>query len=29
MSTGKLQHVFGLTPPPWQTGVNRMLAEIL
>ena len=29
MSTEKLQHVFGLTPPPWQTGVNRMLAEIL
>jgi len=29
MSTEKLQRVFGLTPPPWQTGVNRMLAEIL
>jgi len=29
MNTNKLQRVFGLTPPPWQTGVNRMLAEIL
>ncbi len=29
MNTGKLQRVFGLTPPPWQTGVNRMLTEIL
>ncbi len=29
MNTGKLQRVFGLTPPPWQTGVNRMLDEIL
>jgi dTDP-4-dehydrorhamnose reductase len=29
MNTEKLQRVFGLTPPPWQTGVNRMLAEIL
>ncbi|MBK9441205.1 MAG: dTDP-4-dehydrorhamnose reductase [Comamonadaceae bacterium] len=29
MNTAKLQRVFGLTPPHWQTGVNRMLAEIL
>ena len=29
LDTGKLQQVFGLTPPPWQQGVERLLAEIL
>jgi len=29
LDTSKLQSTFGLTLPPWQTGVNRMLAEIL
>ncbi|RZS47465.1 dTDP-4-dehydrorhamnose reductase [Sphaerotilus mobilis] len=29
LSTGRLQRVFGLTPPPWQAGVDRMLAEVL
>jgi len=29
LNTDKLQHTFGLTLPPWQFGVNRMLAEIL
>ncbi len=29
LSTHKLQQAFGLVPPPWQQGVNRMLAEIL
>jgi dTDP-4-dehydrorhamnose reductase len=29
LDTSKLQATFGLTLPPWQTGVNRMLAEIL
>jgi len=29
LNTQKLQHTFGLTLPPWQAGVNRMLAEIL
>ncbi|PUE51927.1 dTDP-4-dehydrorhamnose reductase [Limnohabitans parvus] len=29
LSTHKLQEAFGLVPPPWQQGVNRMLAEIL
>ncbi len=29
LDTRKLQNTFGLTLPPWQTGVNRMLAEIL
>jgi dTDP-4-dehydrorhamnose reductase len=29
LNTTKLQTTFGLTLPPWQTGVNRMLAEIL
>ena len=29
LDTRKLQAVFGLTLPPWQTGVNRMLDEIL
>ena len=29
LNTAKLQASFGLTLPPWQAGVNRMLAEIL
>ena len=29
LDTTKLQHLFGLTMPPWQLGVERMLAEIL
>jgi len=29
LSTRKLQQVFGLRLPPWQQGVERMLAEIL
>ena len=29
LNTGKLQRTFGLRLPPWQHGVNRMLAEIL
>ncbi|SEA14074.1 dTDP-4-dehydrorhamnose reductase [Acidovorax soli] len=29
LNTSKLQTVFGLTLPPWQQGVDRMLAEIL
>ena len=29
LSTGKLQQAFGLVLPPWQQGVDRMLAEIL
>ncbi|MBV6304441.1 dTDP-4-dehydrorhamnose reductase [Candidimonas humi] len=29
LNTRKLQTAFGLTLPPWQTGVARMLAEIL
>jgi dTDP-4-dehydrorhamnose reductase len=29
LNTDKLQQTFGLTLPPWQTGVERMLAEIL
>jgi dTDP-4-dehydrorhamnose reductase len=29
LDTSKLQATFGLTLPPWQDGVNRMLAEIL
>ena len=29
LSTAKLQHAFGLTLPSWQSGVERMLAEIL
>jgi len=29
LNTTKLQTSFGLTLPPWQAGVNRMLAEIL
>lgn len=29
LATRKLQQAFGLVLPPWQQGVNRMLAEIL
>jgi dTDP-4-dehydrorhamnose reductase len=29
LSTHKLQSAFGLVMPPWQTGVDRMLAEVL
>jgi dTDP-4-dehydrorhamnose reductase len=29
LSTHKLQQAFGLLLPPWQLGVDRMLAEIL
>ena len=29
LATGKLREAFGLTLPPWQTGVDRLLAEIL
>jgi dTDP-4-dehydrorhamnose reductase len=29
LATHKLQDTFGLVLPPWQQGVNRMLAEIL
>ncbi|GAB4405133.1 MAG: dTDP-4-dehydrorhamnose reductase [Rhodoferax sp.] len=29
LDTRKLQATFGLSLPPWQLGVNRMLAEIL
>jgi dTDP-4-dehydrorhamnose reductase len=29
LDTRKLQQAFGLTMPPWQDGVNRMLAEVL
>jgi dTDP-4-dehydrorhamnose reductase len=29
LCTGKLQQAFGLVLPPWQQGVDRMLAEIL
>lgn len=29
LNTSKLQTTFGLALPPWQAGVNRMLAEIL
>jgi dTDP-4-dehydrorhamnose reductase len=29
LSTDKLQQAFGLELPPWQQGVNRMLAETL
>jgi len=28
LDTRKLQTTFGLTLPPWQAGVNRMLAEL-
>ena len=29
LNTAKLQSTFGLRLPPWQQGVDRMLAEIL
>jgi dTDP-4-dehydrorhamnose reductase len=29
LDTTKLRHTFGLTLPPWQKGVDRMLTEIL
>jgi dTDP-4-dehydrorhamnose reductase len=29
MNTRKLQETFGFTMPPWQTGVERMLTEVL
>jgi dTDP-4-dehydrorhamnose reductase len=29
LNTAKLQAAFGLTLPPWQQGVDRMLAEVL
>jgi dTDP-4-dehydrorhamnose reductase len=29
LDTGRLRRTFGLTLPPWQRGVERMLAEIL
>jgi dTDP-4-dehydrorhamnose reductase len=29
MSTDKLRHTFGLTLPPWQLGVERMMVEVL
>ena len=29
LNTHKLQQAFGVVLPPWQQGVNRMLAEIL
>ena len=29
LSTARLQSAFGLRLPPWQTGVERMLAEVL
>jgi len=29
LDTRKLQATFGLTLPPWQNGVNRMLEEYL
>jgi dTDP-4-dehydrorhamnose reductase len=29
LATRKLQAAFGLTLPPWQAGVERMLAEVL
>ncbi|MBA4340986.1 MAG: dTDP-4-dehydrorhamnose reductase [Methylibium sp.] len=29
LATAKLQQAFGLTLPPWQQGVERMLTEIL
>jgi dTDP-4-dehydrorhamnose reductase len=29
LDTHKLQATFNLTLPPWQTGVNRMLKEIV
>ena len=29
LATDKLRHAFGLTLPPWQSGVDRMLDELL
>jgi len=29
LDTRRLQATFGLTLPPWQDGVRRLLAEIL
>jgi len=29
LATHKLQQALGLTPPPWQAGVERMLVEVL
>ena len=29
LNTGKLQHTFGLALPGWQSGVDRMLAEVM
>ena len=29
LDTAKLRHAFGLTLPPWQAGVERMLTEVL
>ena len=29
LDTGKLRRAFGLSLPPWQAGVDRLLAEIL
>jgi dTDP-4-dehydrorhamnose reductase len=29
MNTAKLQHTFGLCLPAWQSGVERMLTEVL
>ena len=29
LDTTKLQRAFGLHLPPWQQGVQRMLAEVL
>jgi len=29
LDTRRLRDTFGLTLPPWQQGVERMLAEIL
>lgn len=29
LSTQRLQQAFGLVPPPWQAGVQRMLREVL
>ena len=29
LNTAKLQTTFGLSLPPWQQGVDRMLLEVL
>ena len=29
LNTTRLQQTFGLTLPPWQQGIERLLAEIL